>query len=335
MLKKNNDVYIIAEIGGNHEGSFEKALDLLHQAANAGVQAVKYQIYTGETLVNESEDPDRVKHFDKFALSESQYEKLAIECKKKNVDFCASIWSENLIEKFSNFMPFIKVGSGDLTAFPVLTKLAQLNKPIILSTGLAFINEVKDAVEHLCSINPVYKDPAMLSILQCTSMYPIPDEDANLSVITTFINEFNYPIGYSDHTSSSYAAEVAVALGATILELHFTDNKKSTSFRDHLVSFDSDDIIKLRKNINSIKILMGDGLKRPMKSEIENGHLTSFRRALYPARKILQNEVVTFQDFIALRPENGLPANRINDIVGKKAVRDLFEHERISISDFL
>jgi N,N'-diacetyllegionaminate synthase len=334
MFKNKDDIYIIAEIGGNHEGSYDKALDLLDQAAEAGAHAVKYQIYTGETLVNESEDPDRVKHFDKFALSESQYEQLAIECKKRNVDFCASVWSENLIEKFSNYMPYVKVGSGDLTAYPVLTKLAHLGKPIILSSGLAFIDEVKGAVEHLCSQNPIYKDTAMLSILQCTSMYPIPDEDANLSVITTFKNEFNYPIGYSDHTKSSYAAEVAVILGATILELHFTDNKESASFRDHLVSFDSNDLIELRKKIKLIKSLMGDGIKRPMKSEIENGHLTSFRRALYPARKILKNEVVSIEDFIALRPENGIPANKINDILGKKAVRDLSKLEQISLLDF-
>ena len=143
MRKKmfdNDDIYIIAEIGGNHEGNFDKALDLLHQAADAGAQAVKYQIYTGETLVNISQDPDRVKHFDKFALSESQYEELAIECQSRNVDFCASVWSENLIEKFSNYLPYIKVGSGDLTAYPILTKFAKINKPIILSTGLATID---------------------------------------------------------------------------------------------------------------------------------------------------------------------------------------------------
>ena len=333
MFHKDN-VYIIAEIGGNHEGDFDKALDLLHQAADAGAQAVKYQIYSGETLVNISEDPDRVKHFDKFALSETQYEELASECSSRNVDFCASIWSENLIEKFSNYLPYLKVGSGDLTAYPLLTKLSNLNKPIILSTGLANIDEVKDAINHICSVNPIYKEPDMLTILQCTSMYPIPNEDANLSVISTFKKEFNYPVGYSDHTNSTYAAEIAVALGASMLELHFTDDKESTSFRDHLVSFNSDDLIQLREKIQIIKDLKGDGIKRPMKSEIENGHLTSFRRALYPNRKISKNEFVSEDDFIALRPEHGLPASKIKEIIGKKAVRDLETYEQISLSDF-
>jgi N-acetylneuraminate synthase/N,N'-diacetyllegionaminate synthase len=330
----NDDVYVIAEIGGNHEGNFEKALDLLHQAADAGAHAIKYQIYTGETLVNEVQDPARVKHFDRFALKDEQYEKLATECKSRNVDFCASIWSERSIEKFSHFLPYIKVGSGDLTAYPVLTKLAELNKPIILSTGLSNIEEIKASINHICKANSNYKNQNMLSILQCTSMYPIPNEDANLSVITSFKNEFHYPIGYSDHTSSTYAAEIAVALGASILEVHFTDTKESTSFRDHQVSFNSDDLKKLIKNINVIKKLLGDGIKRPMKSEIENGHLTSFRRAIYPIRNISKNETVTLNDFIALRPENGLPATEINNIIGKKANRDLSELESISISDF-
>jgi N,N'-diacetyllegionaminate synthase len=330
----SNDVYIIAEIGGNHEGDFEKALSLLHQAADAGAQAVKYQIYTGETLVNENEDPNRVKHFDKFALTESQYIQLANECKKRNVDFCASIWSKNLIEKFNNYLPYIKVGSGDLTAYPILTQLAKLNKPIIISTGLASLGEVKGAIEHLCKENSIYKKTEMLSILQCTSMYPIPDTDANLSVITSFKEEFSYPIGYSDHTSSTSAAEIAVALGASILELHFTDNKKSTSFRDHLVSFDKSDLIELRKKITLIKDLLGDGIKRPMKSEIENNHLTSFRRALYPSRNISKNEIVCEEDFVALRPEHGLSARLISDIVGKKTKRNLAKLETISVSDF-
>tara|TARA_B100001057_G_scaffold499631_1_gene611045 strand:+ start:67 stop:1071 length:1005 start_codon:yes stop_codon:yes gene_type:complete len=332
---ENDDIYIIAEIGGNHEGNFDKALDLLHQAASAGAQAVKYQIYTGETLVNISEDPDRVKHFDRFALSEAQYEELAIECQSLNVDFCASVWSENLIEKFSNYLPYIKVGSGDLTAYPILTKLAKINKPIILSTGLATSDEVNDAIKHICSVNKSYEKPEMLSILQCTSMYPIPDEDANLSVISTFKNKFKYPVGYSDHTNSTYAAEIAVALGASILELHFTDDKESTSFRDHLVSFNSNDLIKLRKKIKIIKDLMGDGIKRPMNSEIENGHLISFRRALYPIRDISKDEKVSEGDFAALRPENGMSASKINDIIGKKAKRDLKKYEPISISDFI
>ena len=327
-------VYIIAEIGGNHEGQFDKALELLDLAVDAGADAVKFQIYTGETLVNKCEAPSRVKHFDKFALTESEYEKLALQCKARNVDFCASVWSEHLIEKFAHYMPYLKVGSGDLTAYPILKKLARLSKPIVLSTGLATLEEVKNTIEYICEVNDIYKKPNMLAILQCTSMYPIPDTDANLSVISTFKNEFPYPIGYSDHTRSTYAAEIAVALGATILELHFTDNKDSTTFRDHLVSFNATDLVMLRKKINLIQNLLGDGIKRPMTSEIENDHLSSFRRALYPKRAIQKGEIVSEEDFIALRPAHGLSASYINNLNGKKAEKNLNELEVISSSDF-
>lgn len=330
----SNDIYIIAEIGGNHEGDFDKALELLHQAADAGADAVKYQIYTGDSLVNKNEDPDRVNHFNKFALSQIDYKKLASECKKRNVDFSASVWSGDLIKEFSNYLPFIKVGSGDLTAYPLLTQLARLNKPIILSTGLASLEEVKNAIEHLCNKNPLYKDPNMLALLQCTSMYPIPNSDANLSVITTFLNHFPYAVGYSDHTESTYAAELAVVLGASILEIHFTDDKQSKSFRDHLVSFDKKDLIELRKNITTIKELLGDGVKKPMKSEIDNNHLISFRRAIYPNRDIKKNQIVSEEDFVALRPNKGVSAELISKIIGKKAKKDIKKLEQMSVFDF-
>jgi len=332
---KDNQVYVIAEIGGNHEGNFDKAIELLHLAADAGADAIKYQIYTGETLVNELEDIERVKHFDKFALEESQYVELAKECESRDIDFCASIWSENLIEKFSNFMPFIKIGSGDLTAYPILSRISKTNKPIILSTGLSSMIEIQNAVKYICSINKNYEDPSMLSILQCTSMYPIPDSDANLSVISSLKKIFPYSIGYSDHTDSTYAAEIAVALGAKVLELHFTDNKESNTFRDHLVSFNSNDLLGLRSKINTILELLGDGEKRPMESEINNGHLKSFRRAIYPTRNIYKGEIVSEKDFIALRPNHGLSAEKIISIIGKKAKRDLNKLEKISISDFV
>ena len=334
MIRKNGGIYLIAEIGGNHEGDFDKAVELLHQAADAGADAVKFQIYTGDSLVNKIEDPARVKHFDRFALSEEQYVKLALECKSRDVDFCASVWSERLIKKFSDYMPFIKIGSGDLTAFPILKKLAKLNKPIILSTGLATMDEVESSIEYLCNVNSCYKKPDMLAILQCTSMYPIPDCDAHLSVITSLKKKFPYRIGYSDHTKSTYAVELAIALGSSILEVHFTDNKESSTFRDHQVSFTSNDLLELRLKINTIHELLGDGIKRPMLSEIKSGHLDSFRRALYPKHTIEMGHVVEEDDLTALRPAHGLGAENIMSVVGKSTTRRLSELQMISMDDF-
>ena len=262
MIKNDGSVYVIAEIGGNHEGNFEYAIELCLDAIKAGADAVKFQIYTGETLVNKKLDPDRVEHFNKFSLSSNQYQELASICQKNNVDFIASIWTEEDIEEFESRMPFFKVGSGDLTAYPILARIVKTKKPILLSTGLASIEEIQSTVDFIHRLDPIYQKKNMLGILQCTAMYPIPDTDANLSTITKFKTLFpNALIGYSDHTVGTYAAEIAVALGAQILELHFTDQKENRSFRDHQVSFTSPEIVELKKRLQIISDLLGDGDK--------------------------------------------------------------------------
>ena len=335
MIKKDGSVYIIAEIGGNHEGNFEYAVELCLDAIKAGADAVKFQIYTGETLVNKKLDPDRVKHFNRFSLSSNQYQELASICIKNNVDFVASIWTEEDIEAFENKLPFFKVGSGDLTAYPILARIVKTRKPILLSTGLASIEEIQNTVNFIHQLDSIYEKKNMLGILQCTAMYPIPDTDANLSTITNFKNLFpDALIGYSDHTVGTYAAEIAVALGAQILELHFTDQKENRSFRDHQVSFTHSEITELKRKINIVSNLLGDGNKRPMPSELESGHNISFRRGIFPRRPIKKGEVINRSDLIALRPAVGTPANLVDLIEGKIAPRNYNELETININDF-
>jgi N,N'-diacetyllegionaminate synthase len=332
MIKKDGSVYVIAEIGGNHEGNFEKAKELLIDAASSGADAVKFQVYTGETLVNKKIDPERVKHFDRFALTTDQFLELADMCKKRNVDFIASVWDIDLIELFADKMPFYKVGSGDLTAYPIFKKIATLGKPILLSTGLANMDEVIATVKYICSCNRVYKKKNMLGILQCTSMYPIPDEDANLKVITEFQKIFpDTVIGYSDHTEGTYAAEIAVALGAQILEVHFTDDKDNRSFRDHKVSFTSKEIRALLQKLNRIKNLLGDGIKKPMQSEIDSGHISSFRRGLYASAELQNGQLIEDCDVIALRPNQGVSANMIEEIINKRTGSELYKNDSITI----
>jgi N,N'-diacetyllegionaminate synthase len=332
MIKEDGSVYLIAEIGGNHEGNFEKAKDLLIEAAGTGVDAVKFQVYTGETLVNKKVDPDRVKHFDRFALTIEQYFKLSDMCKEYDVDFIASVWDESKIEIFADKMPFYKVGSGDLTAYPILKKIAAIGKPILLSTGLANMDEVIATVKYICSCNRVYKKKNMLGILQCTSMYPIPDEDANLKVITEFQNIFpDTVIGYSDHTEGTNAAEIAVALGAQILEVHFTNDKENRSFRDHKVSFTSKEIRALLKKLNRIKNLLGDGIKKPMQSEVDSGHVSSFRRGLYASGDLQNGQLIEDCDVIALRPNQGVSANMIEEIINKRTESELHKNDSIPI----
>lgn len=146
----------------------------------------------------------------------------------------------------------------------------------------------------------------MLGILQCTSMYPIPDEDANLKVITEFQKIFpDTVIGYSHHTEATYAAEIAVALGAQILEVHFTNDKENRSFRDHKVSFTSKEIRTLLQKLNRIKKLLGDGIKKPMQSEVDSGHISSFRRGLYASGDLQNGHVLDYCDVIAAKSKSG------------------------------
>ena len=335
MIKKDNSVYVIAEIGGNHEGSFEQAKALLHDAISSGADAIKFQIYTGETLVNREVDPDRVKHFDKFALKLDQYLELSDICKENKVDFLASVWSEDLINIFKERMPFFKIGSGDLTAFPIIKKIVNTKKPIIISTGLADMDEIRRTVDYIYNCNQIYKNKGMLGILQCTSMYPIPNSEANLSVISSIRNIFpEVSVGYSDHTEGVDAVEFAISLGAKIIEIHFTDDRKNKIFRDHKVSFTSHEIQKLIKKSKIIIEMIGNGQKSPTYSEINSEHIISFRRGIYPRSNFPKGHVFTEDDFISLRPCKGIPASDIALFIGKKCQRDLRKLEIIQKTDF-
>jgi len=328
---KIDNVFVIAEIGGNHEGDIIKARNLMHLAIDAGADSVKFQVYSGETLVNGSEDPDRVKHFDRFALTDEEYISLATECIALGADFSASIWNERQIDLLDPYLTFYKIGSGDLTAYPLLKAVTLKKKPIVLSTGLSNLEEIRHSVSYICGLDESYLDDGMLTILQCTSMYPIPDEDANLNVIRTLQKEFDCQIGYSDHTEGVSAVRHAVALGAKVIEVHFTDDRQGKEFRDHKVSFTPSELKSFKASTNEIVNLLGDGEKRPMRSEIESGHIVSFRRALYPSRDISSGEIIKESDLVALRPMHGVCASKIGDVVGRIARKDI---SKLSPLDF-
>ncbi len=328
---KKDDVYVIAEIGGNHEGDIEKARKLMHLAIESGADSIKFQVYSGDTLVNIKEDPARVTHFDRFSLGDMEYIELAKECISLGADFNASIWNERQIDLLDPYMSFYKIGSGDLTAYPLIKAIVAKKKPIVLSTGLATMEDISSTIEFICSLDKAYQSAQMISILQCTSMYPIPDEDANLNVIRTLQETFSYPIGYSDHTEGIKAAQFAIALGAKIIEVHFTDDRKGKDFRDHKVSFTPDELKELKSNAKFIRLLLGDGYKRPMRSEIESDHITSFRRALYPSCNIKKGQIIKESDLIALRPMHGISANNLMNVIGKTARIDI---SHLSVLDF-
>ncbi len=323
---------LIAEIGGNHEGDFEYALKLTELAIASDVDYVKFQIYTGDGLVNPVEGEQRNKHFKKFELSQEQHIALAKRCKEHQVGYLASVWEEEAFGWIDPYMDFYKIGSGDLTAYPLLRTTAMHNKPILISTGLATEEEVIEAVEFLRNCNPLYRDSSYLGVLQCTSMYPIPDTDANLHVMNTLKKKTKATVGYSDHTEGSKALEIAVAMGAEVLEFHFTDERVGKTFRDHKVSLTKDEVQQLIHSIGKINALQGAEEKKPLM--VEGDHVVSFRRAVYPRSDIRAGQIVEEKDLITLRPHHGIPANKHDELIGKRALKDLKRYEKLDWSYF-
>lgn len=332
MRQKNNwngkhGPLLIAEIGGNHEGDFDYAKKLTHDAISTDVDYIKFQIYDGKSLVNKIIDEKRFHHFNKFKLSIKQYHELAKICVDNGKKFMASIWSNELIEDFDKYIDVYKVGSGDLNSVSILKQLALIGKPIIISTGLSNFSEVKNSITFLRSKNQKYNDPNFLSVLQCTSMYPIEHCDAHLNVMKTFKEEFKVSVGYSDHTVDLKALKYAFCLGAEVLEFHFTDSRENKQFRDHKVSLIPLEIQELISEIKLINTLKGNKNKTPLKIEIKNGHVESFRRGVYLNKDINGGEKIDENNLIALRPMKGLSAENFYDLVGLKACRDIKAYE--------
>lgn len=319
---------LIAEIGGNHEGDFEYAKKLTQLAIAADVDCIKYQIYTGDTLVNPIQNPTRNKHFKKFELKTEEYEQLANMCEDANIQFLASVWNPEKLEWSSKRMKMFKIGSGDLTAYPIIEKICKLGKPIILSTGLAKLLEVEQCISFIRSCNPVYNSPEFLNLMQCTSMYPIEKVHANLNVMLTYKELFNVSIGYSDHTTDSEALETAVAMGADTLEFHFTDTRENQTFRDHLVSLTKGEVIALIQKIKSIKTLQGESKKEPL--PIESEHRVSFRRAIYPSKNLVSGQKITESDLVYLRPFRGICASEYNELIGKKIKVNVSKYQELN-----
>ena len=335
-VKKNfwtgkNGPLMIAEIGGNHEGSFINAKKLTNEAIKSGADVIKFQLYSGDAIVNKKISPDRNKHFKKFQLSKKQHIELAKMCNKAGVQYNASIWDLEMINWVDKYLKFYKIGSGDLTAYPIIYEFAKRGKPILLSTGLSNLSEIKETVNFIIKTNPIYKKKNMIAIMQCTSMYPTEDADVNLLVIDQFKKSFNYEIGYSHHSFGDLPLLTAYIKGAKVLEFHFTDTRKGKIFRDHSISLTKEEVKNLSLKFKRIKKLLGNGKKNTLISERKSGHIKSFRRALYFNKDIKKGELISKNDIVCLRPNEGLDARKIKKIMGKKSTKNFRAYQKIKL----
>ena len=327
-------VLLVAEIGVNHEGDFAVARQLLRQAASAGADAVKFQAYYPKELrfISPQAEPDRFQRAQKNVLSWDQFRVLADDAQKAGVMFLCTYFDVETIEAVADLVPAMKVASGDLTNVELLRNVAKTGKPVMLSTGMSDERKIAQALDVLS-----YGVPASLVdrvvLLQCTSSYPCPPEQAQLRAIPYLRRQFGLRTGYSDHTTGITACQAAVALGACVIEKHFTDRKTDRTFRDHALSVEPDEFHQLVEAIRNIEMLLGREEKVVQPTEQEN--LMAMRRSIGVRRAVCIGTRLTPELLVALRPAAGWPADEVDALVGRVLGRPLEAGQLITVEDLL
>lgn len=322
---------LIAEVGGNHEGDPDRALALAVAAAEAGADAVKFQTYAPQSLVNPRLAPDRYEHFGRFTLESDVWDALVAALAGRGVPFMTSLWDPSQVERFSAHVPAWKVGSGDLTNLALLDRLLGTGKPLILSTAMSGIEDVDLVMGFVRARAPELLERRALALLQCTAMYDEPREDeTHLAAMATLRDRYGVVVGFSSHVPGIRAPAVAAAMGAQVLEVHVTDDR-TRAFRDHRLSLTMEELAALRRELEALPVLRGSPEKRVLESERENRK--SFRRGLYPTRDLPAGHVLRAEDLVALRPQVGLGAERYFDLLGRRLTRDVTALDPLAETD--
>lgn len=324
---------VVAEIGANHEGDFEKARTLLRMAADAGADAVKFQAYYPKELrfVSPQADPERFQRSSLRALSWTQFHELAAEARRVGVTYLNTCFDLETVKALDGDLCAFKIASGDLTNVPLLRAVRDTGKPVVLSTGMGTEEEVAAALRVLAGGKGIESLRERVALLQCTSGYPTPPDQVHLRVMQGYARRFGLRVGYSDHTFGMLASQTAVAMGACIIEKHFTDVKEGREFRDHQLSADPADMKLLVKSIREIEAMKGREQKSPQPVEAPN--LTPMRRSMGVSTALEAGTVLTADVLVALRPATGWPASRPDELVGKRLKRRLDAGELVRAED--
>jgi N,N'-diacetyllegionaminate synthase len=322
-------VLVVAEIGNNHEGSFDTARELIVQAASAGVDAVKFQTFRAEAFVSRSET-ERLRRLKSFELSYEEFAELARVAHDHAVLFLSTPLDLESASFLEGIVAAFKIASGDIDFYPLLEQVAATRKPLVVSTGGSDLELVAAAVR---TIRSVWRgDDPGLALLQCTSSYPAPVEEANLRAMGTLADRFpDCAVGFSDHLEGIDAAALAVAAGARIVEKHFTLDHAFSDFRDHLLSADPSELRELVDRVRTIESLLGDGLKQVEPSE-EPG-VTAMRRSLAAARDLQAGHIVGADDVTWLRPGDGVRPGQEAALLGRALLRDVSAGELLRDDD--
>lgn len=325
---KKDRALIIAEIGNNHEGSFENAIKLIDEAAKANADAVKFQTFDTKLFISKS-NQDRFRQLEKFELSKNEFEQLSIYSKKKGLKFISTpfdIPSAIFLEKI---VDFIKIASGDNNYFDLISTVSNFQVPLLISTGL--LNNA-DIEEMLIFLKKQNFNLSKLCLLHCVSSYPVEDEDANLNSIKYMMDNFGISVGYSDHTRGIEACIISTALGAKVLEKHFTLDKNFSDFRDHRISADPKEFSQLVKSVRIVENQLGRYKKEAQHKELEN--LKTMRRSIYAATDLKKGAILSANDLKIVRPHSYLEPKQASSIIGKVLKKDIREDEALSNDDF-
>lgn len=320
--------YLIAEAGVNHNGDMDMALTLVDAAAEAGADAVKFQTFSADRLVTKQapkakyqlETTDQTESqyqmLKKLELSEEAHRLLLARCQQKGVLFLSSPFDETSADLLESLdVPAYKIPSGEITNHPYLAYVARKGRPVILSTGMSSLGEVEAAVQTIAAAgNPP------LVLLHCVSQYPAPPEELNLRAMHTLEAAFGVPVGFSDHTEGIEMPLVAVALGAAVIEKHFTLDR-SLPGPDHCASLEPDELQRLAQGMRRVQAALGDGRKLPTPSERNTADVA--RKSLVAACDIPAGTVLTAELVAVRRPGTGLPPALRQQLIGRRTTRAL------------
>lgn len=338
----NKKVIIIAEAGVNHNGDIEMAKKLIDVAVNAGVDYVKFQTFKAETIVSPSAkkadyqakniddgDDSQFKMLKNLELSHENHLLLIDYCDQKNIKFFSTAFDVDGVNYLDSLgLEMFKIPSGEITNYPYLRAIAQKNKPVILSTGMATLGEIENAIAVLLKYGA---NRATLTVLHCNSEYPTPMEDVNLKAMLTIGHAFGVQIGYSDHTLGIEVPTAAVALGASIIEKHFTLDRNLPG-PDHKASLEPNELKGMVDAIRNIeKAISGNGRKEPSKSEIKNVEIA--RKSIHLRKDLESGSVISENDIIALRPGDGISSTEWNNVMGKKLKDNKLAYYKLNWSD--
>ena len=334
------NTYIIAEVGPNHNGSVDIAIEYIEALAKIGVNAVKFQLVRPKNLYSEDAQfsayqkknvnfSSPIKMGEKYQLSFEDHKILFDECNKNNVQYlCSAFDLESIVFLNTNFnLPYFKIGSGEIFSLDIINYISEQKTPIILSTGYASFDEIEISIDLF---NKNFRKD--ITILHCISRYPTPLESVNLSVMLELKNKFMYPVGFSDHTMGNDCAIAAVAMGASVIEKHVTFDK-SEQGPDHKASITISEFSDLVKSIRNVEIALGESDKRVSDEEQEVAKFA--RKSIVSNKNILSGEVISKDMICYKRPGTGFLPTHLDKVVGKKAKKSIRKNRIINKSDII